>query len=883
MKLHTSFSLYAITLSLILGFAKTTLGQESEEDVLAPKLGLDKPLNINDRNPLTPDENLNDDAASIADAEKRNKLQVKSKEAQKAIKVPSLNSKAARELQKKQALRKLGVDVLKEQAEQAGEFSRSSDKNYLNGSHGPSDEFALEEPSAIEEIFQGNFPYMVSRDLRQFGYDLFKRKPADFIALEDIPMSPDYVVGPGDAFTINVWGTSNFSYPITVRRDGTIFIPKVGSMKVWGETYKEMSKSIEKKLSAFFSGIKVNISFDSIKQIDVFVIGEVKQPGSYTISSTSSPINALFYAGGPTKDGSLRKIQVLRNNQVVDTIDLYEFLLKGSVNKLRLQSQDVVLVPVVGKMVAIAGNVKRPAIYEIQEKTSLYDALQMAGGLTFTGEIGRVSLERVNKNRERITKDYQIPENFASLADASKTELAVHVEDGDLIKVFPVQSAVKKTVYLRGHVKRPGSYEFKEGMSIRDLVKSYEDLKPEPYTDFAQIIRSLPPSEEKQVIFIDLKKVLDGDVSANLQLQDQDDLVIFSKEELNLREKVSIAGKVNKPGDFYFFKGMHLRDLIFMAGNLMQDAYLANAEIARYVVIGDDLKLERIQVNLKETMNENPSQNPELQPKDKVFVMGLPNWKMENFVTLSGEFRFPGQYPFLPGERLSSAIERAGGFAKKAFLPGAIFTRKSVKELQQKALKEQIAQLEEAVLQESVKPSEHLSAEDTKTLQESVIARKAMLKKLQEAQVSGRMIIELTALNKFKGSEFDIVLEAGDTLDVPEIPSIVTVMGEVYSPSSMVFVEGKTVQYYLEKAGGTNVNADNDSMFIIRADGSVVSRRQNRGFLLRNFYQTEISRGDAILVPKDISRFSWLNTTKDITDILFKIASTTGITITALK
>ncbi|MDB5038355.1 MAG: polysaccharide biosynthesis protein [Bacteriovoracaceae bacterium] len=740
--------------------------------------------------------------------------------------------------------------------------------------------------STIENIFFGKFPKKLSRDLKQFGYDLFSRKPSSFMPLEDVPISADYVVGPGDSFTINVWGTTNFSIPVTVRRDGTIFIPKVGAIRVWSQTFKEMTSTIEKRLLNFFSGIKVNIAFDSIRLMDVFVIGEVKQPGSYSVSSTSSPINALFHAGGPTKNGSLRNIQILRNNQVIEKVDLYDFLISGISARQKLQSQDVILVPVVGKMVAIAGNVKRPAIYEIKDPTSLFELITMAGGLTFTGQIGRLSLERVNQNKERVTKDYQIPENFSSLSKTEnpKSDLSTEVADGDLIKIFPVLTTVRKTVYLRGHVKHPGSYEYKEGMKIKDLLPDFNELLPEPYTEYAQIIRTIPPLDEKQSLFVPLQQLLSGDESANMKLKEQDEVVLFSREELNLRETVSISGKINKPGTYLFFAGMRLKDLLYMAGNLKQDAYLANAEIARYKISGEELKLERLQVNLKSTLAANSSKdNPLLEPKDRVFIQGLSNWGLENYATVTGEVRFPGEYPFLPGERLSSVIERAGGFTKKAFLPGAFYTRVSVKEIQKKALKEQVAQLEEAVLQESVRPSQYLSSQDVQTFQQAVLARKEMLKKLQSSDVTGRMLIHISPLPEFKNGTYDIPLEAKDSITIPSIPSVATVQGEVYNPSSMVFVSGKTVQYYLEKAGGTTPNANNESIFVIKADGSVISRRQNRGFLLRNFYQTEIERGDSILVPKDITQFSWLNTTKDITEILFKIASTTGITITALK
>lgn len=768
---------------------------------------------------------------------------------------------------------------------------KTRDRNELqtesNRSQRP-DRKKISEPepkSQFENIFLGKFPTFVSRDLTQFGYDIFSQRPSSFMPLEDIPISPDYVVGPGDSFTINVWGSNNFSTQVTVRRDGTVFVPKVGSIRVWGQTYKEMTTAIQKRLTQFYSGIKVNISFDSIRLIDVFVIGEVKQPGSYSISSTSSPINALFHAGGPTKNGSLRNIQILRNNQIIESVDLYNFLISGKADRQSLQSQDVILVPVIGKMVAIAGSVKRPAVYELKGPANLYDIITMAGGLTFTGQTGRLSLERVEKNKERVTRDFLIPETFGTLPKEKMpmNDLATSVEDGDLIQIFPVLTTLKKTVYLRGHVKRPGSYEFKPGMTIKSLIPSFETLLPDPYTDYAQIIRELPPKTERQSIFAPLQLILDGDPLSDIPLQEGDEIVVFSKEELNLRDTVSIAGKVNKPGEYLFFKGMKLRDLIFMAGNITQDAYLANAEIARYRTSGDELKLDRLQVNLREALSsDGAKQNYPLEPKDKVFIQGLPNWQIENFMSITGEVRYPGQYPFIPGEKLSSVIERAGGFTKKAFLSGAVFTRQSVKMIQEKALKEQVSQLEEAVLQESVRP-QNMTAADLQTFQAATVARKDMLKKLQSAEVSGRMLIHLSDLPQLKGGSFDVPLEPKDALEIPMTPSVVTISGEVFNPASMVFVEGKTVQYYLERAGGSTPNADNESIFVVKADGTVVSKRQNRGFLLRNFYQTEIERGDAILVPKDITQFSWLNTTKDITEILFKIASTTGITITALK
>lgn len=742
-----------------------------------------------------------------------------------------------------------------------------------------------ESVSSIEEIFSGRFPESISRSLKQFGYDLFNRQPASFTPLEDVPVSYDYVVGPGDTFTINVWGSANFSHTVTVNREGNIFIPKVGNIKVWGDSWKDMSRKIRSRLSNFFSGIKVDISLEGIRMIDVYIIGEVEQPGAYSVPSTATPINALFYSGGPKKKGSMRNIKVVRNNEEIAQVDLYDFLIGGKNPKQSLQSQDVILVPIIGSVAAVSGHVKRPAIYEVTDKTTVYDLLQLAGGLSFAGAVGRLSLERVAENKERVVKDIDIPENYASLKreDALKTDLGAKVLDGDMLQIFPVFDKFESTVFLRGHVKRPGGYEFKAGMRVKDLIPNFDVLLPEPYTSFIQIVRQVPPSDEKKALFTDLQKVFDGDSEANLELQASDEVYIFSKDELNLRDKVSISGRVNQPGDYVFFDGMTLKDLILMAGNLTKDAYSGQAEIARYIVEKEKLDFKRISVSLDAALEGDVTNNPVLYPKDKVFVRALPNWELENQIVLSGQVKFPGSYSFFKNERLSSVIKRAGGFTDQAFLPGAVFNRQSVKKMQERNLQDQIRRLEDAIVQEAISPQDAITEDEKADAKQTLALKETLVRNLKSAEVTGRMVIGLEDLKHFEGGKHDIRLESGDTLSIPAIPSVVTVMGEVYNPTSIVYESGKTVSYYLEKAGGPASGADTESIFVIKADGSVISRRQDRGFLLRNFYQTEIQRGDSILVPKDISRFSFLQATKDITDIVFKIASTTGITIQAFK
>lgn len=768
-----------------------------------------------------------------------------------------------------------------------GEDLRTTQPDYFNAIPGS-------QRSTVEEIFTGLYPSEISRELTQFGYDLFSPASVGFLpsnsSTTDIPVSKDYVLGPGDTFTINVWGSNNFSYTVTVRADGNIFIPKLGTISVWGKSFSQASAQIERKFSDFFSGIKVNIAFETIRSIDVFVVGEVVQPGRYAVSSTSAALNALVQAGGPTKSGSLRNIKIIRNNKEVASVDLYEFLIDGKINNQKLQSQDVILVPVIGKLAAIAGHPKRPGIYEWKDSTTVYDLIMMAGGLKFTGFAGRLSLERVLENQKRVTRDFNIPTNFKDLSreQALKTDLGSKVDDGDLVSIFSVLPEKFGTVTLKGHVRRPGAYEFKEGMKLSALIRSFDDLKPESYTSYVQIIRTTPPTDSQIAMFTSLDEALKGNAAYNVELKDRDIIVVFSKAELRLRDKVSIFGKVNKPGEFAYFKGMTLKDLILMAGNLTQDAYQASAEIARFKVENDQIKVDRLQVDLRAALSpagaNQAAINPFLEPKDRVSVYGLSNFETKNYIDIEGAVQFPGRYSFLPNERLSSILARSGGFTKNAFLKGSIFSRESVRELQERSLKEQITRLEEAILNENLRAGQNsASVQDAAGQQESLNARRALLRNLEAAKASGRMILDLTDLNKFKNSPQDIMLEPGDKLSIPVEPSVVNVMGEVFNQSSVVYQKGETLSYYLDRAGGVSPNGDGSSIFIIHANGSVSSRKQSRGFLLNDFMRTKVERGDTILVPKDISRFSWLSSTKDFTEILFKIASTTGITITAFK
>ncbi len=346
---------------------------------------------------------------------------------------------------------------------------------------------ALLTRSPIEQIFGGDpLQTRPSRDLRQFGYDLFREPVSTFAPVTDAPVGPDYILGPGDVMQAYLWGMVDNVLTLQVNRQGEIFVPRVGTIPVWGMPLGEVRRVIHDQLSRQYAGFRMSLNLSALRSIQVFVIGEVAQPGVYTVSSLSSMVHALFAAGGPSKLGSLRTIRLIRNNRTIGTLDLYDFLLRGErARDFRLESGDTVFVPPIGPVVGVAGNVKRPAIYELIGMTRIGDMFQMAGGVSPTGYLQRVQIERVKPHTEKLILDLRLDD----LTTGTRAPNNLQVEDGDLIKVFPIDTRIYNVVFLEGSVRRPGEYELKNGMRLGDLLPPAEVL-PEAYVDRIEVIRT---------------------------------------------------------------------------------------------------------------------------------------------------------------------------------------------------------------------------------------------------------------------------------------------------------------------------------------------------------------------------------------------------------
>ena len=977
----------------------------------------------------------------------------------------------------------------------------------------------------------------LSTDLKRFGADFFSEAEVSVtVDRKDVPVPMSYVIGPGDEIKLLLWGRVNAQYDLIVDRDGKVTIPQIGPLHVSGLTFEQMSKQLIKQAEQIV-GANIDISMGSPKMIPIFVIGDVKRPGSYTVGSFSTITDALLTAGGPTEIGSMRNVQLKRKGRLVTTFDLYDLLLKGDKSHdVALLAGDVIFVPITGPVAGIAGNVRRPALYELKHRYDLEYLLELAGGITPSAYTQQIQIERIVRNQRHIVMDI----DDKKMAKAA--EITLH--DADLVKIFPIMDINVNVVYLNGNVKRPGKYEMKPGMRLGDLLKSPDDLLSETYLEYALIKRLEPPDmktvlvplnlenlllkkderanvelkprdsiyifhqglfkdspfvriegeirgdcatdaekprysqyrlsqslkaieedlkkqgltdlakqvwtiesevadnlkippedfrnlrtqlvkvgrpdlanqlleiEQKvkkggaladvtaelvlienilkrmsmydqaatvrsihdeiknfgrvptenmrvlradlirtnqadlanrlleienrtklscnipfvenmrvkdvllisggltsnsyldraeiirtnnkrqyQTLFFDLGKAMAGDPQHNLPLQNEDQIVVHSIWEQVYKKNVAIDGDVARPGTYQYTEGMTVRDLVFKGGNLLESAYLGEAEVSSIVVVaGKSSATGRRVINLGRALAGDPQQNVVLMPNDRLLVKRIPNWGSLQYVKLSGEFKFPGKYSFHKGEKLSSVIERAGGYTDNAYLRGAVFKRETVRELQQKSLDEMARRMERELLSESSsRVATSISAEEVAAKKQESELKLKLIEYMKSLQATGRMTIALTHIRMLKGSPFDIELEDGDSLTLPQKTSVVNVVGAVMSEGSHIYNDTLDYKDYVALAGGYARYADEANVFVIKVDGS--ARKLSSGFAVWNdkrdrwemtAYGKEIKQiepGDVIVIPERIAQIAWLREIRDITQVLMNTAVTAATII----
>jgi protein involved in polysaccharide export with SLBB domain len=516
-----------------------------------------------------------------------------------------------------------------------------------------------------------------SPKLERFGEDVFRNGTGNLDQLPmDVPAGPDYVVGPGDGLTINLTGGVSQRLQRVVDREGRVVLPEVGAVEVSGRDLGDLQHFVSTILRRQFRDVDVDVSLSRIRTVRVYVVGDVERPGAYDVSSLSTPLNALYIAGGPTSGGSLRLLEHYRGKRLLEQVDLYDLLLHGiNGNMQRMEAGDTIEVPPLSGQVTVEGMVRRPAIYELDGEKSLAEVLQLAGGVLPTGTLRHVDVERVESHESRTMLRLDIPEtnNQQQVTQALDD---FKVQDGDKIKITPILPYADKTVYLDGYVSRPGKFAYTDGMKVTDLIKSYKDLLPEPSTAHAEIIRLAQPDYSPVVLTFNLGDALAGK-DQDLVLKPFDTIRVFSRYAFEDPPIITITGEVRDPGDHVTNGTPHLRDAIYLAGGITRDALLDDAQVYRKT---NDGKLQVISVNLAKALQGDEKYDIALEPKDRVFVHRDLNKLDPAMVSVEGSVARPGKYPL--GEDMTAAqlVRVAGGFTRGAYTEAADLTRYEVEQ-----------------------------------------------------------------------------------------------------------------------------------------------------------------------------------------------------------
>lgn len=838
-----------------------------------------------------------------------------------------------------------------------------------NATHSADEEKAIVEEQTVEA---DSLQFSSSTDsfkLKPFGYDLFAGEPSTFAPVSDVPIPSEYIVGPGDSLSIQLYGKETGSYNLTVNRQGNINIPQLGPINVAGQNFSEVKKLISSNIQERKIGVKSNISMGELRSIRVFVLGEAYRAASYTLSSLATVTQAIYAAGGINEIGSLRNIQVKRRGKVVATLDLYQLLLAGDTSgDVSLMAGDVVFIPTVGKTVGVKGEVSRPAIYELKNEQNISDVIKLAGGVTATafekvGKIGRINNSGL---RSVISVDLNTAQN-------SK------VKNGDVIEVGSVLSALEQSITVKGHVQRPGIYGWHKGSKLSDILSSIKDFKAQPDLEYILITRknsitgkltsysvnyseyikskqaavdftlqpedtvyvfnkqrnrsaSLTPllnvlktqtelAEAAKVVTINgairnpgeypltinasVKDLLNAGMGytqkselkfallarKNAQLNTEvfyldltnrdaldkrlaalDRLYLFEHDQprtellkdliAELRQQadktlaqnvVTISGDVHFPGQYPYVVNMTSSELINLAGGLKESSYLVDADLVRFNHDG---------IKNAEITHQNIKLNSGflLQSLDTLHVKRIPEWQDNREIKLVGEIVFPGSYTLKKGEKLSDVIARAGGLTSEADAKAAIFTRVALKKQEAEKIAQLQAQLENETAQISLTSDEKNNTE----LAEST----NLLSKLNVAEAVGRLVIDLPHIIAHDSPD-DIRLDDGDALYIPKAKESISVIGEVQYATSHIYKNAFDLHDYIDRSGGLKTRADQDRIYVIKADGSVRLASNDNWFASQGEL---LAAGDTIVVPLDLEYKDGLTLWAAVTQIIYNSA-----------
>ncbi|RUO30019.1 polysaccharide biosynthesis protein [Aliidiomarina sedimenti] len=801
-------------------------------------------------------------------------------------------------------------------------------------------------PNEVEAQFDS-----LESKLEHFGYDMFAGEPSTFAPVTGTPVPSSYIIGIGDMVRVQLFGQRTVYHYLAVNREGYLIIPDVGQVQVAGLTYSSMQELIKHTVEERTIGQQVAVSMGATRSIQVYIVGESHKPGAYTVSSFATVSQALHVSGGFSDIASLRDVQLVRGGEVVTNFDLYDLLIKGDSSADRiLQNGDVIFIPPRGNTVAVEGEVNRPAIYEIKGDETFADLLEFAGGAKPDAYMGDVTVRRVSEGRRSVRN--------LDLSDEST--LQADVQGGDHIVLRTTPETVDDAVMLVGAVNRPGRYEWQPGMRISDMLKSSRhDLLEYADLSYGLVVREEGTRRRLQVWQFDVANAIEGKAEDDLELNERDYVLIFSRYQTEEEERqnisdlsltqderrraerrrsldayrqayiegmtqvnatvntessnggevpirelfgtpddddaispeelaeysrdrmleplmqrlqrqrtergntpfVYVAGEVNHPGVYPLVQNATARRLVAAAGGLRDSAYLQRAEITRINLDAGEAETEYKAFDLMDVILGN--RDIELQGRDRLNVLSIPEWQNTYEVTLRGEVRFPGTYAIRRGEDLSALIERAGGFTDFAFLEGAVFTREELREQERRRMTMLAEELQREIASNSIT--------GTGGSNQSYDQMRTLLADLMSVEPVGRLIVDLPRILNGQSQAGDIQLKDGDVLHVPSRMDSISIMGEVQMATSYRFDRDLTVTDYINMSGGTKQKADTDRIYVVRANGALEPHRQRRGWFSTSG-SAQLRPGDAIVVPLDTTYTENLELWSQVTGIIYNSA-----------
>lgn len=667
-----------------------------------------------------------------------------------------------------------------------------------------------------------------------FGRDIFNNKDLTFEPAMNIATPQSYVLGPGDAVSVDVYGASQKTFDCTVSPDGQIVIEGFGPIQVGGLSVAAAKARIRSTLGSRYSSSRISLSLGQTRTISVNVMGEVKVPGTYTLSAFSTVFHALYMAGGTNDLGTLRNIKIYRRNHLISVCDIYDYILNGKMTgNVRLNDGDVITVGPYDCLVNITGKVKRPMYYEMKKNESVGTLLKYAGG--FTGDAYTKAV-RVNRKTGREYAVFNVEEFDMS---------SFHVADGDSVSVDSILPRYHNTVEIKGAVFRPGMYQLGDGInSVRTLIQHAEGLTEDAFTNRA-VMHRMKDDRTLKVIPVDVKGIMNGD-AADIPLKENDVLFIPTRQTAMTERTITIQGEVQYPGIYKYAENETLEDFVLQAGGLKETASTVKVDVSRRVVTPHALTTDSIIARnytfaLKDGFVIDGEQGFVLQPFDQVYVRKNPSYSVQQNVTIEGEAQFPGTYTLSKrNARLTDLLKAAGGITDIAYIKGARLERQAnadEKARMEAAYKMQQEQLQQQLLQLAA------SSQNSNIMQIGSEAKKSQLEKFQVPN-SYPVGIELDKAISNPQSDANIVLRAGDRLILPRYTATVKINGAVMYPNVISFQKGKGAHYYINAAGGYAQNARKSGAYIIYMNGMVAKAKSG----------AKVEPGCEIVVPSKITR-----------------------------